>query len=341
MASRVLVLFMMSKNRSILVLTACCCLALSSCRQEQAGTETAALSRPVLKAEVVRGPLSFRILLDKEEIDIRDTFTVTLEAESDENYTFQFPKFGTGMEQFAIVDYHTETPRLNEQQKMLYRRSYILEPLLSENYQIPAQRVFFQENGLAGKQHELETEPFSIEVKLPPAEFWDNLDIDAATGMEPLQRLGRARREFTLLYVGAAALLLAAVIIWLLLRRRQQQESVSVIPAHIKAFQALQELLTEELLKKQQFKLFYGRISDILRTYIEDRFGLRAPEQTTEEFLAALAVDNTLSQEHKRLLQDFLTHCDLVKFAEYSPAEPEIKSTFSSCKEFISQTLAG
>ena len=54
----------------------------------------------------------------------------------------------------------------------------------------------------------------------------------------------------------------------------------------------------------------------MLRHYIEDRFGLRAPEQTTEEFLAELRQKHVFGERQKDLLRAFLEHCDLVKFAE-------------------------
>ena len=333
----------MYNYRQLILLSFCCSLVLlSSCRQDDKSAPAVAAidgQSPLLKAEVVRGPFAFRILVDKEKIDITENFTVTLAAEAEEGYTCEFPKFGSGLEPFAIVDYHTAPPRLNEKQKMLYCRTYVLEPMLSEKYQIPAQKVIFQERGGEGRKYELETEPFDLEVLLPPPDFWEKLDIDVEAGMEPQQSLGPEPRSLVWLYTVAALLLVAGLVLLYWHRRRGQQEAVPVIPPHITALQALQALIDEDLLKKQQIKLFYNRISGILRTYIEGRFCLRAPEQTTEEFLADLAVADSLIQEHKQLLQNFLIHCDLVKFAAYLPAEQEIQNTFSACKTFISQTM--
>ena len=84
--------------------------------------------------------------------------------------------------------------------------------------------------------------------------------------------------------------------------------------------------------------MFYQRISGILRHYIENRFGLHAPEQTTEEFLTGLEAGYDFSGEHKLLLKTFLNHCDLVKFAEFQPNTEDIQKTFDSCKAFIRAT---
>ena len=49
--------------------------------------------------------------------------------------------------------------------------------------------------------------------------------------------------------------------------------------------------MEEGLIDKGEQKLFYLKISAILRHYVEDRFGMHAPENTTEEFLRDLQKD--------------------------------------------------
>ncbi len=91
-----------------------------------------------------------------------------------------------------------------------------------------------------------------------------------------------------------------------------------------------------------EVKLFHLKISDILRHYIENRFGFKAPERTTEEFLTELSMarpeKNSLLGSHKTLLADFLTHCDLVKFAKHEPTITESEKTVAICREFIEKT---
>ena len=79
-------------------------------------------------------------------------------------------------------------------------------------------------------------------------------------------------------------------------------------------------------------------ISNILRHYIEDRFDLRAPERTTEEFLIELQWSDDLGEPDKNDLGEFLTHCDLVKFAKHKPKTEQIQQTFDLVKNFIEKT---
>ena len=98
--------------------------------------------------------------------------------------------------------------------------------------------------------------------------------------------------------------------------------------------------MAEDLPRKGEIKPFYQRISDILRHYIENRFGLHAPEQTTEEFLGLMQASPALPPVYQGLLKEFLQHCDLVKFAEHVPSTEDIQNTFDACKNFIFETKA-
>ena len=108
------------------------------------------------------------------------------------------------------------------------------------------------------------------------------------------------------------------------------------------ALQELERLLAEDLLSRGEVKLFHLKISDILRHYIENRFGFKAAERTTEEFLTELSVakshGDSLLGSHKTLLADFLSHCDLVKFAKHEPTMAESEKTVSLCRKFIEET---
>lgn len=69
---------------------------------------------------------------------------------------------------------------------------------------------------------------------------------------------------------------------------------------------------------------YAGEVSDAVRHYLEDRFGLRAPERTTEEFLLDLSRRPTLDPRHQGPLAAFLEQCDLVKFAGWRPGAHEL-----------------
>jgi hypothetical protein len=83
---------------------------------------------------------------------------------------------------------------------------------------------------------------------------------------------------------------------------------------------------------------FYTRLSDVLRRYLELRYHLPAPEQTTAEFLEAMHRSPQLEREQQAVLRDLLERCDLVKFARVQPSPEECRLAAEMARTFIEQT---
>jgi hypothetical protein len=117
-------------------------------------------------------------------------------------------------------------------------------------------------------------------------------------------------------------------------RRRVQAALVPPVPAHVRARKRLEEALA--LLA--QPKPFCTLVSDTIRVYLEERFEFRAPERTTEEFLYELQGSRLLLPGQKDSLGGFLERCDLVKFAQYEPGEPELCELHASALRLVEET---
>ena len=133
----------------------------------------------------------------------------------------------------------------------------------------------------------------------------------------------------------AIILAIAAYFIWRRLKSRRPLAKPTVaIPPHRRAKDRLRA--AGELMSNPY--QFCSLVSDVLRGYVEERFSLHAPERTTEEFMAELRASQQLHVAHKSLLEDFLSRCDLVKFAKAEPAEPELQSLLDSALRFVDET---
>lgn len=106
------------------------------------------------------------------------------------------------------------------------------------------------------------------------------------------------------------------------------------------ACEALEKLKAKNLPARGLIKEYYSELSGIVRYYLEGRYGFRAPEMTTEEFLQTLRSSSSdyLNGAQKNLLKNFLTHCDLVKFAKYGPSETEIEQSFQAARKLLDET---
>jgi hypothetical protein len=83
---------------------------------------------------------------------------------------------------------------------------------------------------------------------------------------------------------------------------------------------------------------FFDRLSGCIRHYLENRFCLRAPQMSTEEFMEIAKTSPLLQGEHKRLLRDFLSLADLVKFARYGSSPQEADQAYNAAHHFVEQT---
>ena len=142
---------------------------------------------------------------------------------------------------------------------------------------------------------------------------------------------------WTWVWLGLGLLLLAAVALWAWNywdERRRNMKLTPPVPAHVIARQKLEQALA--LIGRP--KEFCTLVSDTIRWYLEERFEFRAPERTTEEFLYELQNTNLLNADQKASLSEFLQRCDLVKFAKYEPAEPELRDLHASALRLVSET---
>jgi hypothetical protein len=123
-------------------------------------------------------------------------------------------------------------------------------------------------------------------------------------------------------------------LIWWALRRRTRQQAEFRESAAARA----RARLAESWAWVEQPERFCTRLSEVVRVYLEERFGLRAPDQTTEEFLASLPQSSVLDAALKPLLEDFLTQCDWVKFAQGDPGRTECERLHQMASRLIDET---
>ena len=280
------------------------------------------------------GPVSFRTALSEDEITIAEHVTMLIEVRAREGYTAELPRFGDKLDRFGIVDYETGRPELRGD-TVVTRRTYELEPFLSGDYAIPPMTVRFRAEGDT-LFYAVESDTLRVRVNSILPDDHAALEIRDIAGPEEIPA------DYTKAIIIAAAVAAAAAGLFLLWRRRRVKPLASrPVPAHETAYRALEMLLARGLVEEKRYREFTADVADILRLYIEDRFGLRAPERTTEEFLMEAGTGLDVNDGHKKILTDFLVHCDLVKFAALEPSSDDVKRTFNTAKDFIDGTKLG
>lgn len=138
-------------------------------------------------------------------------------------------------------------------------------------------------------------------------------------------------------------IILLAVVVYFLIARRKTTKTAPIQankpkePAHVIALQALDAIKERSLWKTGQVKAYHSELSDVIRTYIEDRFMVHALEKTTREILRDLAP--VLGKKEIFLeLQYMLELADAVKFAKLQPDALENERVLQLAYRFVEST---
>jgi hypothetical protein len=109
-------------------------------------------------------------------------------------------------------------------------------------------------------------------------------------------------------------------------------------PAHIIAFRELEKLKEEKLWQQGEIKPYYTKLTEILRQYLENRFGVNSLELTTDETLTMLLHSGFKKDKNFEQLKNILESADMVKFAKYNPTALDNETCFQESWNFIDNT---
>lgn len=129
-----------------------------------------------------------------------------------------------------------------------------------------------------------------------------------------------------------AALLLAAVVYAIVRKIRNRPPPIPPSPQSI----ALRELRALQQRVKQSAPYEFSiAVSDVLRRYASAEYQVHAVEQTSPEFLAAIARSVKFFEREKQLLAEFLERSDLIKFARIDADSGDSERLVESAFRFV------
>ncbi len=324
--------------------------------------------RQPLEKPAPRPPVEVRAAVDRAVATTGDRITFRVTVDRDEAYEVEVPEPGAEIAGFRIVDAGRGTPR-RRSGRVVEERWYELRADLVGSYVLPPLVVRYRPAGEPGQGRpeaaeaegagpeelesaeaggsesvgqraggEVATSAIFVEVEsVLPA---DGAAADIR-GLKPLRGPRRAV-PWSWLAAGVALLALAvAAAYWL--RRRHRRPAAPPAPPHEVAFAALAALRGLDLSDPATLRRFYFGLSEVLRTYLEGRFGLNATDLTTEEIVARLPElrglpDGPLPAERERELRRFLEDTDRVKFAHHRPSESEIEAAWERALGLVEAT---
>jgi hypothetical protein len=149
-------------------------------------------------------------------------------------------------------------------------------------------------------------------------------------------RLKKVMNRPVVFALAAVLALVAGVIAWFKFRPGKKGRTPLPPPVapHVRALEELRAL-EEELTVPA--KMFYSRLTDILRAYLEGAFNAPALDRTTAEIFAELKA-LSITTDQRLGLRTVLEDGDLAKFAKLEPTEEERLTDFQRVRDFVLAT---
>lgn len=225
--------------------------------------------------------------------------------------------------------------------------SLVLVPLEPGELEVPPLRLPVR--GPGGATGEVSTEPVPVVVSsnLPAPEPSEEGAPLAPPEAAPLKPALEAERNWWPLVAAAALFVLAAVGGFVLLRRlRARRVEPEAEPAPRQPLRPAWELALEELDRIAAARYVehglvmrqYVEVTETLRRYLENRYGVPALECTTADLNELLRSAPVGSDVSARILS-FLREADLVKFAKAAPRPDEARVTEGRARRLVEETM--
>ena len=343
-----------------------------ACSGESTAPDPGASTGPDMSEAIEKvtelGPVKATVKLAPEAPRLGDPITLVLDVEAEPGVTVEMPPFGEALGRFQVIQF---IPRQSTRDgKWVASQTYTLQAPMSGRQRIPPLRIEFMDRrpgagagqqaagdgaktgdhtasagddstpGAAGsadnRPRELLTDEIALEIAsvLPDGAVVDELG-------EPVGALEATGAWWRSPWTWALVVLMLAVAVGSVLGVRwwlQAREIRSRETAYDKAMARLAKLESHGLPGEGEADDWYVELSAIIRRYLEDRYTLRAPELTTEEFLSIARRSGQISSSHRELLSRFLIGCDRVKFARHEPEEAESRQSLEAARQFLRET---
>lgn len=139
----------------------------------------------------------------------------------------------------------------------------------------------------------------------------------------------------------AIVLIAAATVLYFMFRKKRIplpmfKQAPKPSPYEV-AITGLNALKGEDLCSMGREKEYYTRLTDILRIYLQDRFGINAMEMTTSQITRAVN-SNSETRPSEPLMKTILQMADFVKFAKARPLPEDNVRSFNSALKFVEET---
>ena len=273
--------------------------------------------------------------IDSTQILVGEQAKLHLEVSMNANEKLRLPVMAdtlvAGVEVLEIAK--PDTQLLNDDKRWVISQEYTLTSFDSALYYLPPLEVLVNDK----KYH---SESLALKVYSFPV---DTANVDQFFGPKSIREVPITWEDVsTMTYAFLLMLILGAAAVFFVIRFRNNKPIIKIIkvepklPPHQTAMKRIEEIKSDKNVRREDPKLYYTELTDVLRSYIEERFGFNAMEMTTSEI-----IEHLLQEKDKESIQDLkylFETADLVKFAKHAPLMNENDMNLVNAVEFINNT---
>lgn len=241
----------------------------------------------------------------------------------------------TLMKGVEILSVSAPDSTLIENDKLVIKQNLLLTSFDSSLYLLPPLKVVDGMDTIQSNQVALKVSTVPVHVD-KPEEFYDIKEIWKAPFV--------LADYYAIIYGVLLTLFLICVVVYIVQRLRKRRSSLPVaaasapkLPPYEQAIKELDSIKKMKLWQQGLNKEYYTALTETVRKYIVDRFGVNAMEMTSAEILDMLSKEEIVVPVYDRLKQILLL-ADYVKFAKIHPLPDENDLSLTNAYLFVNET---
>lgn len=273
--------------------------------------------------------------IDSLQLMIGEQAKVELEVSLNANQKLQLPLLNDtlvrGVEILEIAK--PDTQMLNAGKRMLVKQEYTITSFDSALYYLPPFEVLVDDMPYRSKALALKV--YSVPV--------DTLNPDQFFGPKSIREVSIIWEDISTIFWLTLLMVALGGLGYYLYKRFKDNKPIirkvkvePKLPPHTLALQEIERIKGDKSLRIADPKTYYTELTDVLRTYMAERFGFNAMEMTSCEIIDKLLETN--DKDSIRELKYLFETADLVKFAKHSPLMNENDMNLVNAVDFINNT---
>ncbi len=281
---------------------------------------------------------SLRASLEKDSILIGDQVDLQLVFKGPEKAMISWPELTDTLSSDVEIIRQSPIDTNRQEGKIQLSRSFTITSFDSGKHLIGPFRVSFELPGDTTKFVGI-SQVLDLNVL--------NVAVDTTKAIKPIKGPKEAPLTFSEIWpwllIGFGSLLIIGGIWYYIYMRKRSRPLIPVrqkprLPAHIHALNELEKLKQKKLWQAGKIKEYYTDLTDILRLYMEERFGINAMEMTSFEIMQQLEKDHMPGGALEKAAATF-TLSDMVKFAKEKPLPSDNDTSWENARAFIEETF--